>query len=154
MLLCSWPKGTSCQSEKPVLWGRVTAGQFEDLEPDLHPNIAAAGVTSAVSLRQCHVHVAVSSRTPVYRMKHIKLRDELVSLCCLHLPKKCQCWLRRMGRSKEWWCLSFSPHSAEAAGCNFCVLNNCTDSKQGKWSICDPGHFCSTGEAMLAHGHV
>lgn len=100
------------------------------------------------------VHVGVSSGTPVHKTKHVMLRgcinflvlsasSKEMSLLTPSLKEKVQCW----------WCLSFSPCSAEAAGCSSRTLNLCALSKQGRWSSHISRHSCSTGKAMPGNGH-
>lgn len=153
MLLSSWPTKTLPLVWKAcAVWGRQSKAVWR-LTARSAPKDTSRWCNLSSLPEIHHVRVAVSSRTPIHGIKHVMLRDALISLCCLHLPKKCQCWFCRRERSKEWWCPSFSPHSAEAAGCSFRILNNCTVSKQGRWSIRVSGQFCRTGEAVPAHGH-
>lgn len=97
------------------------------------------------SLPEFHcLYVRVSSRTPVYRSQQVMLRDALISLCCLQLPKKCQCFSEREDVRMVMSEL-FSPLCQSRS---FRILNGCTGSKQGRWSVPVSRHYHSAGKAM------
>lgn len=111
-------------SGKPVMCGGATVRQFVDLAARVTYR-SVSGVTSAAS--HSFIRVWWGQEQNSCLQEPAGNAERLISLHCLQLPKKCQCFPEREGIRM----VMSKLFSSLCQSCSFRILNCCTGSKQG-----------------------